>query len=114
MERDRSDVVDAFLRLLIQRFNIAKGVREVQASHANFVCSEAIEHEGVVRVGAVSYVDFANRSGDSTHKNNNSRTMLGGLPEFQSRDAACHSVLVATRLASVRRRRTSRLYNSFR
>src|SRR5580700_3323579 len=59
MKRNGSDVIDAFARLLIQRFNIAKGVREAQSWHANLIGSEAVKHESIVGVRAVSDIDLA-------------------------------------------------------
>src|SRR5437660_432268 len=59
VEGNRADIVDAFLRLLIERLDVAKRVGETQARGADFVRGQGVEHERVVGVGAVGDRDFA-------------------------------------------------------
>ena len=57
-------VVNAFLRLPIQRLDVAKGMAELQSGYANFVRGQAIKHESVVGVGAVRHE--ISRTGEDT------------------------------------------------
>src|SRR5580700_6451385 len=60
VERDGSYVVDAFLRLAVQRLDVTQRVGEAQPGHANFVRGQAVEHECIVGVGAVRNCDLTN------------------------------------------------------
>ena len=54
MEGDRGDVVEGLLDgALVQRLDVGEGVGELEAGDAHLVGGEAVEHEGVVGVGAV-------------------------------------------------------------
>ena len=59
VKRNRGHIVDAFARLLVQRLDIAKRVREAQSRHANLAGGQAVEHEGIVGIRAVSDADLA-------------------------------------------------------
>ena len=65
MERDRTDVINSLARLLIQGLDVAEGMSEAQACGANFVCGQAVEHEGVVGIGAVGHGNFAHMTCDT-------------------------------------------------
>src|SRR5271165_4230295 len=63
MKRNRGDVINALARLLVQRFDVAKGVAEAQPGRAHFAGGQAVKHKGVVGVGAVSHRDLADIAG---------------------------------------------------
>jgi hypothetical protein len=66
VKADGGNVVEGFsLRAAVEGFNVAEGVGEAVAGHADLVGGEAVKHECVVGVGAVGNGDFANaRGGD--------------------------------------------------
>ena len=60
MEGDGADVVETFHGFTIEGLNIGQSVAEFQPGHADFIGRQAIEHESIIRVGAMGHRDFAN------------------------------------------------------
>ena len=59
VEADRRDVVELLVHgAVVERLDVGEGVGELVARDAHLVGGEAVEHEGVVGVGAVGDRDF--------------------------------------------------------
>ncbi len=52
----------------VQRFDVAKRMREFHSGHSDLVRGHAVEHERVVRVWAVRYLNLAGLAGRTTHR----------------------------------------------
>ena len=61
MEGDGGDVVEGLVDgAVVEGLDVGEGVGELEAGDADLVGGEAVEHEGVVGVGAVGDGDFLN------------------------------------------------------
>ena len=61
VEGDGGDVVEGLVDgAVVQRLDVGEGVGELVAGDADLVGGQAVEHEGVVGVGAVGDVDLLN------------------------------------------------------
>ena len=59
VEGDGGDIVEGLVDgALVERLNVGQGMGELEARNAHFVGGEAVEHKGVVGVGAVGDGDF--------------------------------------------------------
>ena len=58
MERNRSHIVNAFARFLIQCLDVTKCMREAQSRHPNLAGCQPIEHERIVGIRAVRDGNF--------------------------------------------------------
>ncbi len=59
VKADGGDVKEGFVDgAVVEGFDVGEGVDELEAGDANFVGGEAVEHEGVVGVGAVGDLDL--------------------------------------------------------
>ena len=63
MKRNRSHIVDALARLLVQRLDVAKGMSKTQSRHAHLIRSETVKHERIVGIRAVRDADFPHLRG---------------------------------------------------
>jgi hypothetical protein len=68
VEGDRGDVVESFVDgAVVERFDVGEGVGELEAGDSDLVGGEAIEHKGVVGVGAVSDADLSDGGACCSH-----------------------------------------------
>ena len=60
MKRDGANIVETLHRFAIERLNVGERMVELQAGHADLICSQPIEHEGIIRVRAMGHGNIAN------------------------------------------------------
>ena len=68
MEADGGDVVEGLVDgAVVEGLDVGEGMGELVAGDSDLVGGEAVEHEGVVRVGAVGDADFLDGSTCCSH-----------------------------------------------
>src|ERR1700757_57983 len=100
VEGDRSDVVNAFLCLAVQGFDIAERMGEAESRDAHLVGREPVEHERVVGVGTVRDGDFARGElrvcGDLTRGTRNAHARTLGARLIRTATAAASRTFITS------------------
>src|ERR1019366_10673801 len=66
VEGDGGDIVEGLMNgALVEGLDVGEGMREFEARDAHLVGGEAVEHEGVVGVGAMRDADFLEGCGSA-------------------------------------------------